>query len=66
MIRYGEQSKAWLRATYDLDAIVVCDVVYAKPIPALRERATLDRALREMNATTSPVDTAMAFEGGIR
>ena len=64
--RYGEQSKGQLRAAYDSGAIIICDIVYAELVPAFRDRAVLDRALRELNATTSPVDTAIAYEAGVR
>ena len=64
--RYGEQSKAWLRSAYDAGAIIVCDIVYAELVPAFRDRSVLDRALREINATTSPVDTAIAYDAGLR
>ena len=64
--RYGEQSKGQLRAAYDSGAIIICDVVYAELVPAFRDRSVLDRALHEINATTSPVDTAIAYEAGVR
>ena len=64
--RHGEQSRERLRAAYDAGAILVCDIVYAELTPAFRDRATLDAALREINATTSPVDTAIAYEAGRR
>ena len=64
--RHGERSKTWLRAAYDAGAIVVCDIVYAELVPAFRERSALDRALREINATTSPVDSGIAYDAGSR
>lgn len=64
--RYGEQSKEQLRAAYDSGAIIICDIVYAELVPAFRDRAVLDRALQEINATTSPVDTAIACDAGVR
>jgi len=64
--RYGEQSKERLRAAYDSGAIIICDIVYAELVPAFRDRAVLDRALQEINATTSPVDTAIAYDAGAR
>ena len=63
---FGEQSKAWLRAAYDAGAIVVSDIVYAELAPVFRDRAALDGALREINAMVSPLDTAMAYEAGLR
>lgn len=64
--RYGEQSKGQLRAAYDSGAIIICDIVYAELVPAFRDRAVLDRALQEINATISPFDTAIAYDAGVR
>ena len=64
--RHGEQSRERLRAAYDAGAILVCDLVYAELTPAVGDRAALDAALREINATTSPVNTAIAYEAGRR
>ena len=64
--RNGEESRERLRAAYDAGAILVCDIVYAELTPAFRNRAALDAALREINATTSPIDTAIAYEAGRR
>ena len=64
--RHGKRSREWLRAAYDAGAIIVCDIVYAELTPAFGDRAALDRALREINATTSPVDTAIAYDAGLR
>ena len=63
---HGEQSRERLRAAYDAGAILVCDIVYAELTPAFRDRATLDAALRDINAPTSPVDSAIAYEAGRR
>lgn len=64
--RYGRESQERIRAAYDAGAVVVSDVVYAELTAAFPDRATLDRALREINATTSPIDTDIAFEAGVR
>ncbi len=45
---------------------MVCDVVYSELVPAFGDRSPLDRALREINATVSPIDTAVAYEAGLR
>ena len=63
---HGPRSSAWLREAYDKGAIVVCDVVYAELVPAFGDRAALDGALREINAALSPIDTAIAYEAGLR
>lgn len=60
------QSQEWLIRAYDSGAILVCDVVYAELVPAFRNRSLLDAALREINATVSPIDTAIAYEAGVR
>ena len=64
--RYGRQSQQRLRAAYDAGAVVVSDVVYAELTAAFADRTTLDRALREINATISPINTDIAFEAGVR
>ena len=64
---HHSQSQEWLRNAYDRGAILVCDVVYAELVPAFGDRSSLDRALREINATiSSPIDTDIAYEAGLR
>ena len=63
---HHSQSQEWLISAYDRGAILVCDVVYAELVPALGDRSSLDRALGEINATISPIDTAIAYEAGLR
>ena len=60
------QSQEWLIRAYDSGAILVGDVVYAELVPAFRNRSSLDAALREINATVSPIDTVIAYEAGVR
>ena len=60
------RSQEWLTTAYDSGAILVCDVVYAELVPAFGNRSSLDEALRVINATISPIDTAIAFEAGMR
>lgn len=60
------QSQEWLVSAYDSGAILVCDVVYAELVPAFEDRSSLDRALREINARVSPIDTSVAYEAGRR
>ncbi len=64
--RYGQESRDRLRAAYDAGAIVVSDVVYAELAATFADRSALDHALREINATTSAIDTGIAFEAGLR
>ncbi len=63
---FGPLSREWLADAYDAGAIVLCDVVYAELVPSFGNRLELDEALREINAVTSPFDTAIAFEAGTR
>ena len=63
---HHSQSQAWLIDAYDRGAILVCDVVYAELVPAFGDRSSLDGSLREINAVVSPIDTAIAYEAGLR
>ena len=63
---HHSQSQAWLIDAYDRGAILVCDVVYAELVPAFGDRSSLDRALGEINATVSPIDTTIAYDAGLR
>ena len=63
---HGQRSAQGLRTAYDRGALLVCDVVYAELVPAFNNRAALDRVLREIGATPSPIDTAIAHETGVR
>ena len=62
---HGPQSRE-LRDAYDAGAVVVCDVVYAELVPSFGDRASLDNALREIGAALSPINSAMAYEAGLR
>ena len=64
--QHHSQSQEWLTSAYDRGAILVCDVVYAELVPAFGDRSLLDRALREINAMVSPIDTSVAYEAGLR
>ena len=64
--QHGAGSAQGLRSAYDRGAIIVCDLVYAELVPAFKERADLDNVLREIGATPSPIDTAIAHEAGTR
>ena len=63
---HGQRSAHGLRTAYDRGALLVCDVVYAELVPAFNDRAALDRVLREIGATPSPIDTGIAHEAGVR
>ncbi len=63
---HHSQSQEWLIRAYDRGAILVCDIVYAELVPAFGDRSSLDQTLREINATVSPIDTAIAYDAGIR
>ena len=60
------QSQHALANAYDSGAILACHIVYAELVAAFGNRSSLDSALREINATISPIDTAIAYEAGIR
>ncbi len=63
---YGPQSREWIREAYNAGAIVVCDVVYAELVPSFGDRASLEDALHGIGATLSPINSAMAYEAGLR
>ena len=63
---HGPQSKAWLTTAYNAGAIIVCDIVYAELVPSFGDRVALDRALQDINAALSPIDTEIAYEAGLR
>ncbi|MCY4519222.1 MAG: type II toxin-antitoxin system VapC family toxin [Caldilineaceae bacterium] len=63
---HHSQSQERLIGAYDRGAILVCDVVYAELVPAFGDRSALDGALRQINATVSPLDTTIAYEAGLR
>ena len=63
---FGARSADWLRNAYDSGAIVICDIVYAELAPAFPDRKALDDALRRINATSSPIDSSIAWDAGRR
>lgn len=64
--QHGPQSAEWLAAAYDDGAVLVCDVVYAELVPFFGDRPTLDGALRDLGARLSRIDSAIAYEAGVR
>ena len=63
---HGPRSLERLRNAYDRGTILVCDVVYAELVPAFGDRNALEEALREIGATISPINTAIAYQAGMR
>ncbi len=63
---HGPQSRERLRRAYDRGAILICPIVYAELAPAFGDRAALDQALREISASHSPIDAAIAYDAGLR
>ena len=51
---------------HDAGAIIVSHVVYAELAPAFPDRETLDGASREVNVVVSPIDSAIAYDAGLR
>lgn len=64
--QHGLQSTESLQVAFDRGAILVCDVVYAELVPAFKDRDALDGALREIGARSSPIDSKIAYEAGMR
>lgn len=63
---FHAQSRERIAAAYDAGAVIVCDIVYAELVPRFPSRGGLDDALREINVSVSPLDTAIAYEAGLR
>lgn len=63
---YGSQSREALREAFDRGGILVCDLVYAELVPTMKAPDALDSALRELGARSSPIDTGIAYEAGLR
>ena len=63
---HHDQSQGAIRTAFTEGDIIVCDIVYAELVPHFGEQRYLDRALDELNATVSPIDTSIAWEAGIR
>ena len=64
--RFHSQSRDKLAGAYAAGAMVVCDIVYAELVPNFGDRTALDGALREINATLSPLDSSITWEAGLR
>ncbi len=63
---HHSQARDWLREAYNRGAVIICDIVYAELVPAFHNREVLNNALREMGATLSPINSAIAYEAGLR
>ena len=63
---HWEHSQQRLQDAYELGAVLVCDVVYAELVPAFGDQRSLEEALGTINATTSSIDTSIAYEAGRR
>lgn len=63
---FHSQSRDRLAAAYSGGATIICDVVYAELAPRFPDRASLDAALGDLHIRLSPVDTATAYEAGLR
>ena len=64
--QYSPQAALWLAEARDAGELLVCDLVYAELVPAFDDRAVLDDALREINASLSPINSDIAHEAGLR
>ena len=63
---HHSQSRDWLKTAYRRGAILVCDIVYAEMVPRFDDRTSLDGALREIGISLSRIDSAIAYEAGMR
>lgn len=64
--QHGPRSLNWLRTAYDKGSLIICDIVFAELVPVFDDRTMLDSALSEINASTSPINTSIAYEAGLR
>ena len=62
----SQASRELLRTAYDRDPLIVCDIVYAELVPRFDSRGALDKALSDIGATVSPIDTDIAYTAGLR
>lgn len=63
---HHSQSRGWISVAYERGAIVVCDIVYAEMVPRFADRTSLDDALRGIGISLSRIDSAIAYEAGMR
>ena len=63
---YHIQASQWIKEAYGQGSLIVCDIVYAELVPAFNDRSVLDNALRDINASLSPINSAIAYEAGLR
>lgn len=64
--QHGPQSRELVRVAYENGAVAICDVVYAELAPSFTDRDALDKALSEIGIALSPIDSAIAYEAGMR
>lgn len=64
--QFHAESRDKLAAASDAGDIIICDIVYGELAPRFKDRLALDRALETVNVAVSPVDTAIAYEAGLR
>ncbi len=64
--RHGPESRERMKAAYDAGAVVICGIVYAELVPAFGSRTLLDETLQQINTSTSPITTDIAYEAGLR
>ena len=60
------EANRWVREARYRGEIIVCDIVYAELAPAFDDRERLDGALRAIGAALSPINSAIAYEAGLR
>lgn len=55
-----------LQRAQDRGDIIICDIVYAELVPQFQDKETLDTTLTELGLVLSPIDSAIAYEAGLR
>lgn len=62
--KFAKTSAALMRRTYDEGALIICEIVYAELAPQFADRRRLDRTLKTISVSLSPLNAEIAFLAG--
>lgn len=63
---FGQESLGRLRTYNRRGPLIICDIAYAELVPRFSDQSILNEALWRLNLTISSIDTAIAYEAGLR